>query len=119
MLIGDKILKKKKAEEKITTLEEGDLVGLVLRMMGGDWIEVFCDDEVVRKVRIPKSKRSIRIKPNDLIVIRPWYGIDETRGDMITKLTPRDLKHLLKTERGENIKKILTEEQKEFYGIEE
>lgn len=112
-------MKKKKTEEKFVTLDEGDLVGLIIRMLGGDWIEVFCEDEVVRKVRIPKSKRSIRVGPNDLIVIRPWYGIDESRGDMITKLTPRDLRHLLRTERGEGIKKILTEEQKELYGIEE
>jgi len=116
MILGKK---KAKAEEKFVTLQEGDLVGLLLRMLGGDWIEVYCSDGLIRKVRIPRSKRSIRVRPNDIIIIRPWYGIDETRADMVNKLTSRDIKHLLKTEHADKIKKVLTEELKELYGIEE
>lgn len=111
--------KKAKTEEKFVTLREGDLAGLLLRMLGGDWIEVYCSDGLIRKVRIPRSKRYIRVRPNDIIIVRPWYGIDESRADMVNKLTPRDIKHLLKTEHADKIKKVLTEELKELYGIEE
>jgi len=114
--------KKKKgigAEEKVVKLNEGDLLGLILRLLGGSWLEVYCSDEQIRKVRIPRSKRYIRVRVNDIIVIRPWYGIDESRADMITKLTPRDIKNMLQTEYADMLKKVLTEELKEYYGVEE
>lgn len=110
--------KRRKHEEKEIKIEEGDLFGLILRMLGGSWIEVYCSDEQIRKVRIPRSKRYVRVKENDVIIIRPWYGIDESRADLKDKLMPRDIKALLQTEHAESIKKILTEELKELYGIE-
>ena len=106
-------------DEKVVKIEEGDLVGLILRLLGGSWLEVYCSDEQIRKVRIPRSKRYIRVRENDVIVIRPWYGIDETRADLKDKLFPRDIKNLLQTEHGEKIRKVLTEELKETYNIEE
>jgi len=111
--------KRKKHEEKTITLEDGDLFGLILRMLGGSWIEVYCSDEKVRKVRIPRSKRRVRVKENDVIIVRPWYGIDENRADLKDKLTPRHIKNLLQTEHRDAILKVLTDELKELYGIEE
>ncbi|MEX0568051.1 MAG: hypothetical protein Q6363_002695 [Candidatus Njordarchaeota archaeon] len=110
--------RRKKQEEKEIKIEEGDLFGLILRMLGGSWIEVYCSDEQIRKVRIPRSKRYIRVRENDVIIIRPWYGIDESRADLKDKLMPRDIRSLLQTEHAESLKKILTEELKEIYGIE-
>jgi len=110
--------KRGKHEEKAINLEDGDLFGLILRMLGGSWIEVYCSDETVRKVRIPRSKRRVRVRENDIIIIRPWYGIDESRADLKDKLTPRHIKNLLQTKHREAILKVLTDELKELYGIE-
>ncbi len=110
--------KKKKQVEKDIKIENGDLFGLVLRLLGGSWIEVYCSDDIVRKVRIPRSKRSVRVKDNDIIIIRPWYGIDESRADLKDKLSPRHIKNLLQTKHRDAIIKILTDELKEIYGIE-
>lgn len=110
--------KKRKKEEKTVDIADGDLFGLVLRLLGGSWIEVYCSDDQVRKVRIPRSKRSVRVHENDIIVIRPWYGIDESRADLKDKLTPRNIRDLLQTKHREAILKILTDELKDLYGIE-
>jgi len=111
--------RRRKHEEKEVNIEDGDLFGLILRLLGGSWIEVYCSDNKVRKVRIPRSKRSVRVRENDIIIIRPWYGIDEDRADLKDKLTPRNIRNLLQTEHREAIIKILTDELKEIYGIEE
>ncbi len=110
--------KRKRGEDKLPEIQEGDLFGLILRLLGGSWIDVFCSDGVIRRVRIPRSKRSIRVRENDIIIVRPWYGIDENRADMKDKLSPRDVKMLLQSQHGDALRKILTDELKEIYGIE-
>jgi len=110
--------KRKKAEEKTVRIDDGDLFGLVLRLLGGSWIEVYCSDDIVRKVRIPRSKRSVRVRENDIIVVRPWYGIDESRADLKDRLLPRHIRMLLQSEHKDSILKVMTDELKELYEVE-
>ena len=112
---GESMSPKRRGEEKVIKPEPGDLFGLILRRLGGSWLEVLCSDGVVRKVRIPRSKRSCKVYENDIILIRPWYGIDESKADLKDKLRPRDIKHLLQTEHSEELLKILPDELKEIY----
>lgn len=115
--------KRKKEEEleeliksKITLPNEGDLFGLVLRRLGGLWLEVSCSDEKIRKVRIPGKLRRVRIYEGDIILLRPWYGIQEdTRADVLYKYSKSEIKWLLKSKYADELKKVLTEEILEEY----
>ncbi len=103
-------------EAKITLPSEGDLFGLVLRRLGGSWLEVSCSDGKIRKVLIPGKMRRTRIYEGDIILLRPWYGMQEdTRADVIYKYAKSEIKWLLKSKYAEELKKILTEEILEEY----
>ncbi len=98
-------------ESKIVTPSEGDLFGLVLRRLGGSWLEVSCSDRKIRKVLIPGKMRRTRICEGDVILIRPWYGMQEdTRGDVIHKYNRSEVRWLLKSRYREELEKILPED---------
>ena len=53
--------------------QEGELLGRVIKMVGGDNIIVKCTDGKVRTCRIRgKIKRRMWIRDNDLVLIAPW-----------------------------------------------
>ncbi len=53
--------------------QEGELLGRVIKMAGGDNIIVKCTDGKVRTCRIRgKIKRRMWIRDNDLVLIAPW-----------------------------------------------
>ncbi len=98
-------------EDKVTLPQEGDLFALVLRRLGGSWIEVQCSDGKIRKARLTQKVRFTRIYEGDIILCRPWYGIQpDTRADVIHKYSKNELKHLLKSDFAEELKKIIPEE---------
>jgi len=103
-------------ESKKTLPSEGDLFGLVLRRLGGSWLEVSCSDGKIRRVIIPGKMRRVRIYEGDIILVRPWYGIQaDTRGDVIYKYGKSEIKWLLKSRFAEDLKKIMSEELLEEY----
>lgn len=102
-------------KEKVVLPEEGDLFGLVIRRLGGSWLEVQCSDGIIRKVRIPGKMRRVRIFDGDIILVRPWYGIQEDRGDVKHKYSPGEIRLLLKTEYSSEIEKVAPPEVLEEY----
>ena len=95
--------------------EEGDMFGVVIRRLGGMWLEVQCADGKIRKVRIPGKMKRIRIFDGDLILITPWYGITEEKADVKHKYFPNEIRVLLKTEYKDEIEKIMPPEILENY----
>ncbi|MHA1589290.1 MAG: translation initiation factor eIF-1A [Candidatus Njordarchaeales archaeon] len=103
-------------KSKITLPSEGDLFGLVLRRLGGSWLEVSCSDGKIRKVRIPGKMRRVRIFEGDIILIRPWYGIQEdTRADVVYKYDKSEVRWLLKSEYGKVLREFIPEDILEEY----
>ncbi|MCD6490820.1 MAG: translation initiation factor eIF-1A [Candidatus Njordarchaeia archaeon] len=101
---------------KIVLPEAGDLFGLVLRRLGGLWLEVLCSDEKTRKVRIPGKMRRVRIYEGDIIILKPWYGMQEDeRGDVVWKYRKSEIRWLLKSKYAEELKKIIPEDILEEY----
>jgi len=115
--------RKSKEEEELEFIksrlvlpEEGDLFGLVIRRLGGLWLEVQCYDGLIRKVRIPGKMRRVRIYDGDVILVTPWYGINEKeRGDVKHKYRPNEIRLLMRTEYRKELEKILPEEMLEEY----
>jgi translation initiation factor 1A len=63
--------------------QEGELLGKVTKMMGGDNVMVRCVDGEIRISRIRgKMKRRMWIRENDTVLIAPWDFKNE-RADIL------------------------------------
>lgn len=103
-------------ESKVVTPDKGDLFGLVLRRLGGSWLEVSCSDGKIRRVLIPGKMRRTRIYEGDVILVRPWYGMQEdTRGDVLHKYSRSEVRWLLKSRYRDILEKIMPEDLLEEY----
>jgi translation initiation factor 1A len=63
--------------------QEGELLGRVIKLVGGDNIIVKCTDGKVRTCRIRgKIKRRMWIRDGDLVLVAPW-DFQSDRADII------------------------------------
>jgi translation initiation factor 1A len=63
---------------------EGQMLGIVSKMLGYDRMLVKCADGFERVCRIRgKMKRRVWIKVGDTVVVAPWDFQTETRGDIL------------------------------------
>jgi translation initiation factor 1A len=63
--------------------QQGELLGRVIKLVGGDNIIVKCTDGKVRTCRIRgKIKRRMWIRDNDLVLVSPW-DFQSDRADII------------------------------------
>ena len=65
--------------------KEGEILGIVLQILGADRIQVRCMDGKTRTVRIPgKYRKRLWTRQNDIVSVMPWYGLQEdTRADLV------------------------------------
>lgn len=85
--MGPEIGKKKVLSEselkEMVMPQEGELLGRVIKLVGGDNIIVKCTDGKVRTCRIRgKIKRRMWIRDNDLVLVAPW-DFKSDRADII------------------------------------
>ncbi|RLI98510.1 MAG: translation initiation factor eIF-1A [Candidatus Aenigmatarchaeota archaeon] len=74
---------------RIRVPKEGEVLGIVELMLGGDKMRVRCDDGKVRICRIPgKLRKRVWIRVGDLILVQPWKAQSDERGDVVFKYTP-------------------------------
>lgn len=67
---------------------EGQVLGVVVRLLGYDRVLVKCTDGNTRLCRIRGSlKRRIWIKVDDIVLIEPWDFQSDTRGDIQWRYT--------------------------------
>lgn len=75
-------------EIRLPVIDEGELFGRVLKMMGGENVMVKCTDDVTRRGRIRgKLKRRVWIRDNDIVIIAPWDFGGGDRGDILWRFT--------------------------------
>jgi translation initiation factor 1A len=84
---GSQIGKKKVLSEselkEMVMPQQGELLGRVIKLVGGDNIIVKCTDGKVRTCRIRgKIKRRMWIRDNDLVLVAPW-DFQSERADII------------------------------------
>lgn len=110
--------KKKGEKTRIRTpdKENGEMLGLVLERLGGLWLKVKCADNKKRKVRIPGSQRRVRIYPGDVIIIKPWYGLQpDSRADVVWKYKKHRVQRLLDTGFKDEIKDLIPSQMQNDY----
>ncbi len=63
----------------------GEILGVVIQILGADRIQVRCMDGKTRTVRIPgKYRKRLWTRQNDIVSVLPWYGLQEdTRADLV------------------------------------
>ncbi|MCW4005736.1 MAG: translation initiation factor eIF-1A [Candidatus Bathyarchaeota archaeon] len=67
---------------------QGQILGVVVKLLGFDRIQVKCQDGFERLCRIRgKMKRRVWIRENDVVLVSPWDFQKETRGDVVWRYT--------------------------------
>ncbi len=85
---------------RIKLPEEGQVLGVVLAMIGGSRMKVSCKDGKERMCRIPgKLRNKIWVKEDDVVIVKPYEIEGDTKGDIIWRYNPLQAKVL--RERGE------------------
>ncbi len=68
---------------KVRTPREGEVLGVVVQMMGFDRLQVKCTDGKTRLCRIRgKMKKRVWIRTGDIVLVAPWDFQDE-RADIV------------------------------------
>ncbi len=68
--------------------KQGEIMGLVLEMLGAGKLRVQCDDGKTRICRIPgRMGKRVWINPQDIIIMEPWKVQSDERGDVVWKYT--------------------------------
>jgi translation initiation factor 1A len=73
-----------------------ELIGVILRRLGGNRMEVKATDGKIRNCRVPgRYKRRLWLRPKDIVMIVPWED-DDNKGDVIYKYRGSSLNQLRK-----------------------
>lgn len=85
-------------EEELKTLvvpAPGDVVGIVVKLLGYDRVLVKCDDGHTRLCRIRgKLKRRVWIRANDIVLVSPWDFQHDSRGDIFWRYKKNQIEWL-------------------------
>ena len=75
---------------------KGELYGIITRILGGNHLEVMCEDEKLRITRIPgKFRRRRWLRMGDLVLVEPWYGLDEHKKcDLVLRYSRNQVRFL-------------------------
>jgi translation initiation factor 1A len=89
---------KEEESKSVRIPKEGELLGEVIQSLGYDRVKVRCEDNEIRICRIPgKFKKKEWLKEGDIVLVLPWYGMQEkTRGDLLHIYKRAELKELEK-----------------------
>ncbi len=69
--------------EQIVLPSKNDVLGVAIKMLGGDRIMVKCQDGKDRLCRIRgKLKRRVWIRDGDVVLVSPWDFQSDERGDI-------------------------------------
>jgi translation initiation factor 1A len=67
---------------------KGEVLGVVISMMGASRMLVDCIDGKERRVRIPgKIKRTIWVKSGDVVLVKPWEIEADKKADLVWRYT--------------------------------
>ncbi len=74
-----------------------EMFGVVEAMLGNSRLQVRCEDNKLRIIRIPgKMRKRIWIRQKDLILVEPWDIQSDTRGDAKWKYRNAEVQWLKK-----------------------
>lgn len=82
---------------RVRTPRNKEVIGIVEQRVGANRMIVKCLDEKTRNCRIPGSlRRTLWIRPGDIVIVEPWEFQGDEKGDIIFKYTPAAIEWLKK-----------------------
>ena len=76
---------------------EGEVLGVVTRLLGYDRLEVKCADGYSRVARIPgKFKKKVWLKEGDIVLVAPWDFQAKSKADIVWRYSKDEVKELEK-----------------------
>lgn len=87
------------AEAEITRVQlpnknNGELFGIVDKLLGSARMTVMCEDGKTRTLRVPgKIKKKMWIKEGDLVILKPW-GFQDDKGDIVYRYSHTQVSYL-------------------------
>ena len=73
-----------------------ELIGKIIQRLGGNRMDVKTTDGKTRNCRVPgKYKRSLWLRPRDIVLIKPWED-DDGKADIIFKYSSSAINQLRK-----------------------
>ncbi|MEM2212521.1 MAG: translation initiation factor aIF-1A [Candidatus Nezhaarchaeales archaeon] len=76
---------------------EGEMLGVISRLLGYDRLEVKCADGHVRVARIPgRFKKKLWFREGDVILIAPWDFQPKNKADVLWRYEREEVKELQK-----------------------
>jgi translation initiation factor 1A len=73
---------------ELTYPGQGELLGVVTKLLGFDRIQVKCQDGKDRLCRIRgKMKRRVWIREGDIVIVAPWDFQTDERADVVWRYT--------------------------------
>ncbi len=77
--------------------QKGEILGVLIEMLGSGRIRLECEDGFTRICRIPgKIRRRLWMRAGDLILVEPWKVQSNERADVLWKYTPTQANWLKK-----------------------
>ncbi len=68
---------------------EGEILGVVIALVGGSRMKVTCKDGKERMCRIPgKLRNKVWVKDGDVVIVKPWEIEGDKKGDIIWRYYP-------------------------------
>ncbi len=90
--------KKRRVEERPKELilpDEGQVIGIVERLIGAEHVVVRCVDGKTRMCRIPgRMRRRVWIRENDVVLVAIW-DFQPDKGDIIHRYDRSDIRKLV------------------------
>jgi len=86
---------KRKGEMPLPNEDEGTMLCVVRRNLGGGFLEVFCKDGEIYKAWIPgKMRRRAWMREGDVILFLPW-GSRDMKGEVVYRYLRDEVKKLI------------------------
>jgi len=75
---------------------EGEVLGVVERLLGSSRMHVRCKDNKLRTARIPgKIRRRIWVREGDVVIVKPWSVQGDKKGDIVWRYTKTQVSRLM------------------------
>ena len=76
-------------QRRVIVPDEGQVLGIVIQLLGGGGLKVQCMDQKVRNCRIRgKIRKRMWIRIDDWVLVEPWAEMQsDERGDVILRYT--------------------------------
>ncbi len=77
--------------------KKGEVLGVVISLLGGARMLVMCKDGKERNCRVPgKLKNKIWVREGNVVIVKPWDIEGDKRGDIIWRYRPVEVEWLKK-----------------------